>query len=368
MFPLQTPDLTMFQLPADRVATDAMFFLIGVGVVVVILVIVTLLKSRGKLSSLDGGSVSVKRRRRGFSAFTLHRIANDMGLNYEHAKMLEFVLRNDNVTDPLRSLDSPDMMDRHFKRAYFQIEETSISDDELNGRLSVLFSLRNTIESYTDTVAVASTRQILENTPATLAFDAFSYQTKVLSSHGETLIVEHPKNERGALANIPKDSKITLVFFTKSHKGFSITTRAVSFIETTNRHIIKLAHSNKIKKLSNRRFRRRQTVISANFYMVSMEPSSWKDKRLVVDKRKFTGKIMDISVGGCSMTTGVPMKAGSKIKIEFSQDDDFTVAALGEVLRSNRKGYNTVMHVKFLKIPRKSLNFINAMVYEYAYN
>jgi hypothetical protein len=34
-------------------------------------------------------------------------------------------------------------------------------------------------------------------------------------------------------------------------------------------------------------------------------------------------------------------------------------------LRTNRTGVNTVMHIKFLKVPRKGLNSINAIVYEY---
>jgi hypothetical protein len=41
------------------------------------------------------------------------------------------------------------------------------------------------------------------------------------------------------------------------------------------------------------------------------------------------------------------------------------IAALGQVLRTNRSGISTIMHIKFLRIPRRSLNIINALVYEY---
>jgi len=365
-FPLQAVDLSFFQLQEERLALEAMIFLIGVGVVVAVMVVITILKNKGKLSALSEGRVSVKRRRRGFSAFALHRIAGDIGLDRDKTKMLEFVLRNDNVTDPARSIDSPDLMDRHFKRAYRLIEKTSISEDEMNSRLSVLFATRNIIENYTDTVTISSTRQIQENTSAMIILGDNNYPTKIISSQGEVLIVEHPGNNKGGYASIPKGSKITLAFFTKSSKGFSVASRVIDSMETMNRRIMKLAHSGKIKKLSSRRFRRRQTVISTGFYLVGLETIG--RKRLIVDKRQFVGSIMDISAGGCSIRTGTPIKPGQKLKIEFTQEDDFTVAALGEVLRTNRTGYNTVMHIKFLKIPRKSLNFINAMVYEYAEN
>jgi len=344
--------------------------LIGLGVLVLIFVIVGIFKSRGKIAAFSDG-YSPSKRRRGFSAFALYRIASDMGLSRERAKMLEFVLRNDNVTDIVKSLESPDLMDRHFKRAYRLIEQTSISEDELNGRLSVFFATRNTIETYAHsaTAAITSTRQLQENTSAVLILGGteHNYPTRIISSQSDVLIVEHPVNSKGAPVSIPKNSKVSLAFFTKSSKGFSVTSRVMGSIETMNRHILKLAHSNKIRKLSSRRFRRRQTIISTRFFLVRVETADRsREQRLLVDKRQFSGNIMDISVGGCSIRTNAPVRPGQKIKVEFTQEGNFTVAALGEVLRTNRTGYNTVMHIKFIKIPRKSLNIINAMVYEYA--
>jgi hypothetical protein len=128
---------------------------------------------------------------------------------------------------------------------------------------------------------------------------------------------------------------------------------------------VQLAHSGEIKRLSNRRFRRRQIVISTNYYLVHMEGSGKKNTKMIVDKRRFTGNIMDISIGGCSIKTNTPVSVRQRIKIEFTCKDGNTVATLGEILRTNRTGVNTVMHIKFLKVPRRSLNSINAMVYEY---
>jgi len=362
MFPLATPDITMFQLPADNVA----FFFVGVGAVVLIFVIATIFKNKGRIPALNEGYTPARSRKRGISAFSLRRIAHGIGLDREQTKMLEFILRNDKVTNPKKSLDSPDLMDQHFKRAYWLIERTSISEEELNHRLAVLFSIRNIMETYFDAIAIDSTREIPEGAAAMLVMGDANYHTRILSVQGESLVVEHPADGRGSPVSIPKGAKIGLTFFVKA-KGFSASTRVLGLMETMNRRIVKLTHSDKVKKLSNRRFRRRRTAISTSFYLVHMETRN-RQKKLIVDKRQFVGSIMDISVGGCSIKTGSPIKAGYKLKIEFTQDDSLTVAALGEVLRTNRTGHNTVMHVKFLKIPRKSLNFINALVYEYAYN
>ena len=87
---------------------------------------------------------------------------------------------------------------------------------------------------------------------------------------------------------------------------------------------------------------------------------------MVVDKRRLTGNIIDISIGGCSIKTSVNVPSGQRLKIEFNHEGNVTVAVLGQVLRTNRSGISTIMHIKFLKVPRRSLNAINALVFEYA--
>jgi hypothetical protein len=92
---------------------------------------------------------------------------------------------------------------------------------------------------------------------------------------------------------------------------------------------------------------------------------SGKKSRLVVDKRKFSGNIADISIGGCSIKTNSPIKVGARIKVEYTQKEN-NVAALGQVLRINRTGVSNIVHVKFLRVTQKSMNLINAYVFEYA--
>jgi hypothetical protein len=130
--------------------------------------------------------------------------------------------------------------------------------------------------------------------------------------------------------------------------------------------VLQLVHSSQIKRLSQRRFRRRQTYTQAYFYFVYVEETGFKkQKRMVVDKRRLTGSIMDVSIGGCSIKTNVNVPSGTRLKIEFIQSNHGTIAVLGQVLRTNRTGISTIMHIKFLKVPRRSMNAINALVYEY---
>jgi c-di-GMP-binding flagellar brake protein YcgR len=363
LYPLQMP----FPVWKQTNSQDALVFVIGIGVVIVILVIVNIIKKRYNPPAM-GGSGGAAASARHFSGFTLHRLASSIGLDRDQTKMLEYVLRNDNVSDPVRSVNSPNLLDRHFKRTYRIIERSANTEEEAQERLSLLFSTRNVLESAgSGGDSVASTRQIPEKAAAVITIGQESYPVKVISSKGDNLAVENPKNALGTPLRLPRGGKITLSFFTKSSRGFSFESRILGTADSSDGPVLQIVHSSQIKRLSQRRYRRRQAVIPAAFYFVYVEESGYrKEKKMVVDKRRLTGNIMDISIGGCSIKTNISVPSGTRLKIEFIYANNTQVAVLGQVLRTNRTGVSTVMHIKFLRVPRRSMNAINALVFEYA--
>ena len=355
IFPLQ---LQAYQKPSG----DAQYFAIGIGIVVIFLILLNIFKNRLQ-PKVSGKHVATTGPRR-FTGFTLHRLTNDMGFNREQVKMLDYVLRSGAVNDPERLLKDPVLIDRHFKRTYRLIERTSSSDEELNERLSVLFSARNLIDAhFQNNVTTTSSRQIPEKTPAVLTIDKVNYPVKVFSSKGDTLLVENPQRSAGARIHPANGSPASLALYTKSSKAFAVETRVLGITNTADGPALQLAHSGQIKKLSARRFRRRQIIIDTGFYSVFNDP---KTKKIIVDPRRNAGKIMDISIGGCSIKTTSQVNQGQRVKVEFIHNDGSTIAALGEILRISHSGINTIIHIHFLKVPRRSSNSINAMVYEYA--
>jgi c-di-GMP-binding flagellar brake protein YcgR len=346
---------------------DVNLFIIGVAVVIGILLIVLLLKNKLKVPALNGtprpGAVP-----RRFSPLTLHRMADELGLDNNQTRMLEFVLKNDGVIDIEHALSSPVLLDRHFKRAYELINQKTESDEERQNRLVVLFTTRNIIESsFGREIAAASTRDIPENTAVGMTINQENYSMQVVSSTEDDLIVSSPVNDEGAPLHFPQGTPVTLTFF---GKGFSVDTRILGSGQIADRPVLRLLHSDQIKRLpaSARRFRRQQAAIAAVFYIVHIDAAAGhrKETKLAVDKHPLSGDIIDISLGGCSMKTGAAVSSGTHLKIEFTWKDGSVAAALGQVLRTNQTGDSTIIHVKFLKIPRRSMNVINAMVYEYA--
>jgi c-di-GMP-binding flagellar brake protein YcgR len=322
--------------------------------------------------AVSGTGASTKTSVRQFSMFTMNRLANTYGLDKEQKKLLEQIFKAAGISEPQRILQNPTLLDKHFKQAYRTIERTASTEEEEQRKISLLFSLRNTIENAQDSGnIITTTTQVAANSTVVLVVGKESYPVKVLSSGRESLSVECPRNALGNPVNINMGTKVTISFFTKSSKGFSFDTRVVNRTDTSQGTILQVAHSHKVKNMAQRKSRRKQASMICNFYLVFIEESGRgrkKTQKLILDKRKFSGTILDISIGGCAIKTSTFIAVGSRLKIEISYSDTQKLAVLGQVLRINRSGAlgTTIIHIKFLKVPRKAWNTINAMVFDYA--
>ena len=348
---------------------QTMIILIAIGAIVVISGLIHVLRGGRSISSVGHGgkSKSTAVTPRKFNAFTLFRISSAYGLSREQTKLLEFVFRNDSVTDPERVMSNHTVLDRHFKKAHRYIEKNSSSDDEVQQRLSLLFSLRNAIEGSPAGTATGTSPSLVENTPAILLFGNDNYPVKILFNRGRSIITDIPRNALGTPLKISNGAKVTLSFFTKAEKGFSIEGQVAGTGNTVRGPGLKIAHSGKMKPLVKRQFRRKQITIKCDMFTVRIDESGSgkkKTNKLVIDNKKYPGTIQDISIGGCSIKTSSPIQVGSRIKLNLDYSSNYAISVLGQVLRINRSGYTgTIMHVKFLKVPIRAYNSINSLVF-----
>jgi len=361
MFPLQVVGDFSWPKKSDSSRQLIIFLAVFAAVIAVILIINSIRKSApGGMGANRGGGGSGPGL---FSGLALRRAVRDMGLNREQIKMLNYVFKIDDVIDPIKSLGSSDLLDQHFRRAYRAIEQNAATEEEVQRRHALLFSTRNTLE-HSGGGNLTSTKQLKEEARLSIGSGKDKHDVAVVSTKGDNLAVGCPKNALGSYIKMQKGTRLTVFYFAKNNNGFSFETRIVGYSGAIGHTTMLLTHSNKIKKLSQRRYRRRQIVVACNMFLVYVEGSGRK-QRLVVDKRRLTGNLSDISVGGCSIKSKAPVTVGARMKIEFIQGD-INVAALGQVLRTNRAGIITIAHVKFLRVSRKSMNTINAFVYEFA--
>jgi c-di-GMP-binding flagellar brake protein YcgR len=181
-------------------------------------------------------------------------------------------------------------------------------------------------------------------------------------------LVDCPRNAIGTLIRFPRGTRVNLAFFTKTSKGFSFDSQVLGMADTSIGPALQLSHVGRAKSMTQRRFRRRMASLSCDYYIVRFEDlKNKKPPKMVVDHRRMTGTVTDISIGGCAIKTQTSVQAGARLKIQFDfSKSALPIAVLGQVLRINRSGIaNTIMHIKFLKVPRKAMNAINSLVFEY---
>jgi len=347
---------------------EGLILIVAIGALVVVVLTIRIIRNGiSRPMAGPGKANNPTNTPRRFTAFTLHRIASSYGLNREQKKLLEYVFRNDEVTDPERVMKTPALLDRHFKRTFRIIEKNSTTDEDAQARLIKLFSLRNIIESSSGTSDNTSAR-LSDNTPAILGTGKDSYPVKVLSSRGQNVVVEYPKNILGTPIRIVKGTKVSLSFFTKSSNGFSYDGTAGGAVNTDRGQGLQITRTGETKPLVKRRFRRKAANFRCEFNFVRVEEigtGKKKESKLIVDNKKYIGMIQDISVGGCALKTSAPVQAGSRLKINVDYDDSHVINVLGQVIRTNRSAAGTILHIKFLKVPRRSFNTISTFVFGY---
>ena len=371
LFRLQaTPAVTDFAWEGDP--RQAIILLIVIGVAIVVGITFNILRNGLGISFASKGGIGGKAppRRlapRKFSSFTLHRIASSYGLERKQRKLLDFIFRNDGVSDPQRVMKNTPLMDRHFKRAYRTIEKTSATEEDAQEKLLDFFSLRNVIEASAG-LSDSTAPRLSENTPAVLGVEKDSYNVKIISSRGRSVVTEIPRNSLGSTIRLKKGTEVLLSFFTKSSEGFSLDGQIVGSLDTDRGHGLEITHTGKLKRLVKRMYRRKQVDLKCIMNIVNLQESEGKKAppKMVLDSRKFAGTVLDISAGGCALKTTVQIQAGTRLKISIDFDEHNSIYVLGQVLRINRsQSVGSVLHIKFLKVPRRAYNAINALAYGY---
>jgi len=350
--------------------TMAIIMLAALGVFVAFTIIMNVAKhgiGGTGFSSGKGGRKAPAR----FSGWALKRTASKFGLDAAQTSLLDRIFRKAQVTDPETTMSNPEVVDRHFKRAFKEIEASAETEAESEEQKSILFSIRGAVEAAQNTqTKVVSTRRLPDGLAAVLiGGKGENYPVRVLSAKGEQLMVETPKNSVGTPIKFSRGAKVTLSFYSKSSQGYRFESRVQGTEATAKGPALALAHSDRVTSLPNRRHKRKETHISCYFSLVQIiqrQQGRKIVKETMVDERRAMGTIVDISAGGCAIKSAAAFRTGEYLKVEFDDSQDRPMAAFGRIVRTNKTGtVGGVMHIQFLKTTRKALNAINATVYGY---
>ncbi len=315
------------------------------------------------------GITLVKKGSPGFSRSAFKRRALDAGFSEGEAEFLEHYARKLGVQSPQAIFSSRPQLDAFIKSAFKYIErhaDTEESAEELKGQL---FSIREALQLRLSAGnLVRSTRQLKPKLPLSLVTHKEAHYASILAlNEGKALYVEPALDAFGSPIRFSMGARLKVFFYSGNHVGYTFQTRSKGLVNVDGRQFLALAHSDSVKQLPTRRYQRKEARLSCRFYLVHVRAARDRGKiikTVQVEKAAAPGIITDVSAGGLSMQTISPAHVGDFVKIEFDvgAGDRFAYAS---VVRVSRLRNGSSMHLKFVKVTKKTANEIRAYVYGY---
>lgn len=297
------------------------------------------------------------------------RRAEDSGFSSDEAEFLELYARKMGVTSAQSVFGTKNLLDAFIRNTFKYIERHADSEATAEDHKSKLFAMREALERRSSSgSAIRSTRQLKAKTPLSIVTaNKTHYSSILVLNESKAMYLEPALDAFGSPIRISRGSRLTLYFYSGSHVGYSFLTRSRGLVDIDGRKFLSISHSDKIKPLPSRKHQRSEVHISGRFYLVHVRAAKDKGKvikTVQVEKAAVAGVITDLSGGGLTMQTMSPAKAGDFIKVEFDLGAGLR-PAFASVVRVSKTRNASLMHTKFVRISRKTVNEIRAMVYGY---
>ena len=131
-----------------------------------------------------------------------------------------------------------------------------------------------------------------------------------------------------------------------------------------------IGHTDKITKLPNRSHERKAINLICLFSSVTaanIVNGKHTEHKFFPSGKYFEGEMLDISAGGCSITTRSPLGNGEYLLIKCMLDGKNEDSIIAKVVKRQPSDVaeKTTMHIQFAKIPRVSMNRVFTFIYNY---
>ncbi|MBU0936404.1 MAG: PilZ domain-containing protein [Spirochaetes bacterium] len=352
------------------------FLIIVVGAIAFLIIVSKIVKairnggSGGKTSSSSGSfGSSASTTTKTLSHGSFLRQASTAGFSANEAAFLERYARQLNIINPSTIFADSNKLDSFMQSVYKNIEHYAKTEDMAEEEKAQLFAIREAAGHRMKTGRIIhSTHQLKPKLPISMQNNkGNNYSTILLKNDSSGMFIEQPKDAFGDYIRFRRGAKLTTFFYTGNHQGYQFKTKVQRSVEINGRSYLILGHSSSISSLPSRKHERTAVHLACRYFRVQVQVSGHgkNTKRIVnTEKSAIAGIITDVSVGGLSIQTVTPLPAGEFIKIQFDAGFGDRIA-WANIVRTNRLRNSFAMHVKFVKISRKTANELHALVFSY---
>ena len=364
---LRLPQLqTRYEFIASPDRQSTVTFVVIAAVLVVVLVLGSMLVRR-RSRHLD----PQQRQKHGRRVF--HRTARNLGLEKHHVALLEQLLRATKVRQPFLVFSNAGMLDDVLKKGVYALQQnTTMKPEDRERRLSYLFQIKQIIERGSRNASgIRSTVTLKAGQSVDILTDKNErFESHVLSNMRNLLALATPSAAGGTAPRWPRGTRLRINFWRDADAGYSFETKVLGYDTLKGSLAMLVHHAKTLRRAQQRRFRRSPLNRPCFFYpihIVSGEGRRSERRAVVQEHMRLLGSLLDISAGGCSVTSLYPLKPGSLCKIEFELGRRQGISVFGKVKRVRREGTRGgIMHLMFTKMSGAYLNQIYLYVYDYS--
>jgi c-di-GMP-binding flagellar brake protein YcgR len=358
---------TSYQFLDQANSRSIWIFVIVLGLFLLLLVVGNAIRSkRSRYLNPD--------QRRKYNSYVFRKMSRDIGLDKPHTEMLEYLVRVCKVKQPFLVFSNAGLLDDILKKGIYSLEQDrKLSPEQKQARLSTLYQTKQLIERNSKRgVGIKSTNllksgQVLMIHPES----GGQFPAKIISNMRDMLACSVPKDQASHPQRLKKGARVSVDFWRESDAGYSFTSKVLGYDNIKGIVSLLIQHAKTIRSEQQRKFRRRTLHRPCFFYPVEIIQQGTGRrsvrKAVVQSHQRLLGNLLDISAGGCSITSLSPLKNGQLLKMEFELGSRQRITVFGKIKRSRPQHHRGgIMHVMFTRLSSQFLNQIYSYVYDYA--
>jgi hypothetical protein len=295
------------------------------------------------------------------------QIAKSRGFTKAEIEALRRLVVNCGLTKPTLLFTSRHILDSCIQRTIRRISVQDVKGEKKEDIINFYYRLRNKIARTSAAHGIPATTAIPVGARLRISVDKYGeFTTTVNRNEDEYLGIAIPVLPPGRMIAWDR-RKVKCTYLREDDAAYTFETKVKDVIINDEVQTIALYHTNRISRVQKRMYPRKNVRLPVFFSRVRIVEEGGKRKAVVDRKDTHWGTIIDLSVGGLSIETAVPVDRNNYIRVEFELREGYKVVAFGKVKRieknSVRKTWN--MHIQFTKIEKRDKNEIFAVMYDY---
>ena len=282
-------------------------------------------------------------------------------LSQKEQALLWKIFKKYHIVNIFYTIKDYENLSRYFKSYYIEKKSEFSDDDE-----EVFFSLLFNIEKICSGInVIKSTKSIPQKTKLFYINNhgvKFSFD---LEENTKSFMFLKPSEQFIRETHKPEETeKILFTFTSETKMQYGFISRIIRYRRTQDGNLqLIISHPNILYKQIKRNFKRRLTSKTVEF---SSAKISENKKDFIFGEKQYFAKVTNISAGGLCLVTDLPIKQNQFLKINLSPFD-IQETVIGKIISTRntiKKGYYN-LHIKFVKISKKSQNKIQRTVFGY---